>query len=80
MSDLMYVWWCNECEEEINSPEDHSQIYPTHSYIEKMRWATEEFVMAKISKDIHITFGTDSKNCFKFWLDLQSVEPMELMM
>jgi len=75
----MYVWWCNECEVEVDSPEDHSQLYPTHSYIEKMRWAAEEFVKEKISKDIHITFGTDSNNYFKFWAKLVSIEPLTLI-
>jgi len=35
---LDFVWWCAECEQEVSSPEEHSQIYPSHTYIEKMRW------------------------------------------
>ena len=35
---LDFVWWCNECEQEVDTPEDHSQTYPAHTYIEKMRW------------------------------------------
>ena len=36
---LDFVWWCNECEQEVDTPEEHSQTYPSHTYIEKMRWA-----------------------------------------
>jgi len=36
---LDFVWWCAECDEEVDSPEEHSQTYPSHTYIEKMRWA-----------------------------------------
>lgn len=35
---LEFVWWCNECEKEIESPESHAKDFPEHTYLEKMRW------------------------------------------
>ena len=61
---LDFVWWCNECEQEIDTPEEHSQIYPSHTYIEKMRWTgyiitpiVPEVVQEAIDDDITTISG-----------------------
>ena len=62
---LDFVWWCAECEQEVSSPEEHSQIYPSHTYIEKMRWTGDiitpivpEVVQESINEEVATLSGS----------------------
>lgn len=41
---LDFVWYCAECDVEIESPEDHALTYPTHTYVERMRWSGDSII------------------------------------
>ncbi len=55
---LDFVWWCNECEQEIDTPEVHAQTYPSHTYIERMRW-TGDTITPIVPEVVHEAIEDD---------------------
>lgn len=41
---LDFVWYCVECDVEVESPEVHYLTYPTHTYVERMRWTGDSII------------------------------------
>jgi hypothetical protein len=63
------IWWCNECDAEVDSIDKHAELYPRHTYTQRIRPKgrksfSKEYDMV-ISESTLFTTSTDFVDALK---------------